>query len=135
MGIAVMADKAKSLLTSTQMRKALCGSLSVVVIMCFIFMIKLECDTHTIIFCIAILVMFSSSVSSKYFDESSNMIHLIEQPFSFKLSDWSETSHSRNGRSFFVNCFWNCEYDGEWCRFLGSTSHGKNSQRKRPRES
>ena len=66
MGIAVMADKAKSLLTSTQMRKALCGSLSVIVIMCFIFMMKLECDTHTIIFCIAILVMFSSSVSSKY---------------------------------------------------------------------
>ena len=71
MGIAVMADKAKSLLTSTQMRKALCGSLSIVVVMCFILMMKLECDTHTIIFCIAILVMFSSSVSSKYFEKHS----------------------------------------------------------------
>ena len=83
MGIAVMADKAKSLLTSTQMRKALCGSLSIVVVMCFILMMKLECDTHTIIFCIAILVMFSSSVSSEYFEKHSKLLSEFEPVWRF----------------------------------------------------
>ena len=65
--VACAADRMRHVMTTTGVRKLFAGSLTIIFIPASLYIIGLGCDTWTIIICVAVYIMFASSVSSMYF--------------------------------------------------------------------
>ena len=64
-GVACMADRMRKVMKTTSVRKLLAGLLSLIFVPCSLYINGLHCDRVTILVCIAVYIMFASSVSSK----------------------------------------------------------------------
>ena len=63
--LSVVTDRASNFMNITFLRRGIVFLLSIMVVLMFICIISLGCDTDTILLCICTLVMFASSTSSK----------------------------------------------------------------------
>ena len=62
---AIIVDKFRQKMTTTQLRKTLCGGLSVFTVAGFICVINSTCHTEPVIVSVAILMMSSATISSE----------------------------------------------------------------------
>ena len=68
---AVAAEKLRQKMTTTQLRKRVCGGLGVFTVTGFICVINLTCQTKSVIGSIAVVMISSSTISSESFVEMS----------------------------------------------------------------
>ena len=62
--VAWAADRMKSVMNNTSVRKLIAGGCSLIFVPSSLYIINLKCDTMTIIICLTVYIMFASSVSS-----------------------------------------------------------------------
>jgi MFS family permease len=69
LAVAMCADKMRRVMPSTLVRKIIASGLTIIFVPCSLYINWLKCEKTTIIVCIAVYIMFASSLSSKlYFD-------------------------------------------------------------------
>ena len=64
---AIIADKLRQKMSTTQLRKTLCGGLSIFTVTGYICVINSTCHTEPVIGSVAVLMMSAATISSEYF--------------------------------------------------------------------